>query len=107
MAYRIRVYADVDWVPDGSGMATLGQNQSNDPGVGSALGAGAVGNAQTLRLQVAESVPGGDSPTSGNFNTAFTNAATDLGTLMTTAGAYSGGTATPLSIAQGWSTGLP
>ena len=107
MAVRIRVYLDVDWIPDGSGMATMGQNQSNNPGIGSALGPGSVGNAQTLRLQVAESVPGGDTPTQANLNTAIAQAATDLETLIATPGAYAGGTATPLSIIDGWAAGNP
>jgi hypothetical protein len=108
MAIRARLYIDFDWVPDGSGMATLGQNQSNNPGYGAALGPGAVGNAQTLRLQVGEGVvPGGDTPTSGNMATMLTQAATDIGTLLSTPGAYSGGTQTPLSIIDGWATGNP
>lgn len=107
MAYRIRVTVDYDWVPDGSGMATLGVAQSNDPGYGATATAGAVGAAQTLRDEVAESVPGGDSPTSANFTTALNNAATDLASRLSTAGAAMNSAATPLSIIQGWSTGNP
>jgi hypothetical protein len=107
LAYRLRVYCDFDWVPDGAAGAALGQSQANNPGFAAALNPGAVGNAQTLRLQVAESVPGGDSPTGANFNTALSSAATDLGTLLTTAGAFSGGAATPLTLIQAWSTGGP
>lgn len=107
MAYRIRVTLDVDYVPDGAGGALLGQNQSNLPGYGSSLGAGAAQAAQTLQIDVAEVVPGGNSPSSANFATALSQAATDLGTLLSTAGAYSGGTSTPLALAQAWSTGGP
>lgn len=113
--YMIRIYADLCWVGDGTSAALLGQNQSNEPGYAAALGAGPAPVAQTLRLQVSEFVPGGDSPSLANFKTAFDNASNDLaGTpaaggspIMSQAGAYSGGTQTPLQIAQGWSTGLP
>lgn len=108
MAIRMRVYCDIDWVGDGAGGALLGQNQANDPGYGSALGPGAAGVGQTLRLQVAEQVPGGDSPTAANFTTAFTQLATDLGTMISASpNPFNGSTATALSIVQGWSSGLP
>ena len=107
MSYIIRTYVDIMYVGDGAGTALLGINQSNNPGFDATLTAGPVGVAQTLRLQVNETVPGGNSPSGANFNTALTAAATALGTLMTTAGAYSGGTDTPLAIAQGWATGNP
>lgn len=106
----IRCYLDVCEVGDGAGTALLGQLQSNEPGYGTAVGVGGYGaapSAQTLRIQVAELVPGGDVPSSGNFATAFTQLATDLGTLMNTAGAYSGGTSTPLSLVQAWNSGGP
>jgi hypothetical protein len=85
----------------------IGQNQANLPGYTSALGVGAVGAAQTLELMVAEIVPGGESPSSGNFTTALSAAATDLGTLLSTAGAFGGNAGTPLSLIQAWSTGGP
>lgn len=107
MSVRIRLTLDVDQIPAGSGMATLGQDQSNDPGYGGTLTAGPVGNAQTLELMVAEIVPGGDTPSSANFLTALQSAATDLQTRLNTAGAYSGGTQTPLQIIDGWITGTP
>ena len=107
MSIRIRVTLDVDFVPDGAGTALLGQNTSNLPGYGSALGPGAAQAAQTLQIDVAEIVPGGNSPTSGNFTTALTAAAADLGTLLSTAGAFSGGTSTPLALIQAWGTGGP
>lgn len=105
MAYRIRVTLDLDWVPDGGGGATMGQNQSNNPGYGSALGFGTVGAAQTLELMVSESVAGGDTLTQANLNTAVTQAATDLNTLTATAGAWAGNPGTPTSIATAWATG--
>jgi len=94
--YRIRLTADFDWVPAGAGGAALGQSQSNNPGFGASLLAGAVGNAQTLKLIVAEQVPGGNAPTSGNFTTALSSGATDLATLITAA---------ILAQMQAWSTG--
>ena len=111
----IRVYVDFAWVGDGTASSLLGQNQSNEPGYAAALGAGPVPIGQTMRLQVSEFVPGGDSPTLANFKTALDNASADLaGTpaaggspIMSQAGAYSGGTQTPLAIAQGWATGNP
>ena len=105
--YKIRVTLDIDWVGDGAGTALLGQNQSNNPGFGSSLGPGAAQVAQTLQLRQAEQVGGGDSPVQSDFTTAMTTAVTDLVSQMGTAGAYSGGTQTPLAIAQGWSTGNP
>ncbi len=107
MAIRIRVTLDVDWVPDGSGPGFLGQNQSNDPGFAAALGPGAVGVAQTLELMVSEAVPGGDSPSAANFTTALDNAASDLSTLLQTAGAWGGNPGTPLSYIQAWDTAGP
>ena len=103
----LRVYCDICQIGDGGGTALLGQPQSNEPGFLGNLTNGPVPSAQTIRLEDAVFVVGGDTPTSGNFATAFTQLATDLGTMMTTAGAFSGGTATPLSIVQGWSTGNP
>jgi len=99
MAYRLRLYCDFDWVGDGTGSAGLGLLQSNNPGTGgSTVGgiAGAAGCAQTLRLQQAEQIPGGDSPTAGNFSTALTNGATDLNAQITAA---------ILAQMQAWSTG--
>lgn len=101
--YRIRVYADIDWVPAGAGGAALGQSQSQDPGYGQAANPGAVGVAQTRRYQAAESVPGGNAPTLANILTALQSIATDL----------AGATGTPiitaaeLAIIQGWASGNP
>jgi len=107
MAYVVRVILDIDWIPDGAGTALLGQQQADMPGIGSANAAGAIGAAQTLRLFDREVVPGGDTPTQNNFNTALSAAATALNTKMGTAGAYSGGTSTPYQLASAWATGGP
>ncbi len=108
MAYKIRVTVDFDWVPDGAGPSFTGQNQGNNPGFGSAQGSGIVGVSQTMELMVAEAVPGGDAPSSANFNTALSAAATDIGTMLTTAAAAPGYTSgTPLAAIQAWATGGP
>lgn len=105
--YMVRVYVDYCWVGDGTASSQLGQAQSNEPGYGAAQTPGPAPLGQTMRLQDAEFVPGGDAPTQANFNTAVVAAAASLNTLMATAGAYSGGPQTPLAIAQGWASGLP
>ena len=48
MSYMITVTLDLAWVADGTSGATLGQNQSNEPGFTSALGPGPVPGAQSL-----------------------------------------------------------
>jgi hypothetical protein len=103
----VKVTADFYWVPDGVGLSALGQYQSNNPGYGTAQGPGEVPAAQSLRLIQGESVPGGDSPTQANFNTALSSAATDIETQMGTAGAFGGNPGTPLALIQAWSTGGP
>lgn len=107
MAYIVMMELKLAWVGDGQGSALLGQYQSNQPGFGPAQGPGQIASAQMLSLIQAESVPGGDSPTQANFNTAISNAASDLETQMGTVGAWGGNNQTPLAIAQGWSSGLP
>lgn len=112
MAYAVNVTVDFVWIADGVGSTMLGQNQSNQPGYGTTLLPGEIAGAQSLRLQVAEPVPGGDSPSLANFNTALTAAVADLaaatGTpIMSTNGAWGGNTGTPLAIIQAWSTGGP
>ncbi len=115
MTVRIRVTVDIDQLMPGAGGALLGQNQSNDPGYGGTLAAGAAGASQTLELMVAETVPGGDTPTLANFLTALTAAANDLaGTpasgglaIMSQPGAWGGNPGTPLAIVQAWPTGGP
>lgn len=106
MAYRVRVRVDYDWVPDGSGGATLGQMQAENPGFGASGAGGIVGVAQTASDIVAEAVPGGDSPSTANFQTALNAAAADLYTRLTTANAVPGFTSGTLAAQiQGWSTG--
>jgi hypothetical protein len=103
LAYRVRMIVDVDWVPDGSGNTFMGQFQGNNPGQGGVEQPMVVGMAQTRRYTVAEGVPGGDSPTLANLNTAMTSCVADLaassGTVVITAA--------ELAIIQGWSTGNP
>lgn len=107
MAYRIRVAVSYDWVPDGGGGAILGQQQAENPGV-AGTGAGSVGAAQTASDIDAEIVPGGDSPSSANFQTALNAAAATLYTRLTTANQVPGFTSgTLLALVQGWSTGNP
>jgi hypothetical protein len=96
MAYRVEVIANVAWVPDGTGGVTMGVAESNVPGVGAALAAGTVPNAQTLRWRVAEAISGGDSLTGTNLQAALTQAGTDLYTLVTAA---------MLAQMQAWKTG--
>lgn len=105
MAYKVVVTVDFQWVGDGTYQGFMGVNQANNPGYGSALVAGGAGMAQAGQLMVAEAVPGGDSPTQANFNTAITQAATDIETLMGTAGAMYGQSGTPYNIIATWSTG--
>lgn len=108
MAYRIRVRVDYDWIGDGTGLALLGQQQADQPGYGASATPGDIGVAQTASDIVGEIVPGGDSPSSGNFQTALNNAAADLLTRLTTAGAVPGFTnGTLLALIQAWSTGNP
>ena len=105
MAYRIRVRVDYDWCPDGAGGALLGQQQADNPGI-AGTGAGTVAAAQTASDIDAEVVPGGDSPTSGNFQTALNNAAATLYTRLTTANSVPGFTSgTLLAQVQAFSTG--
>ncbi len=109
MAYRVRLVVMYEYVPDGTGFALLGQQQADQPGYGAAGTPGPVGAAQAASDIVGEFVPGGDSPTAANFQTALNNAAADAYTRLTTAGDVPGfaGSVTLLSIVQGWSTGNP
>lgn len=115
MAYVARVTFDFDWVPDGGGTSFLGIDQADNPGYSANNAAGAVGMAQTLRMNIREIVPGGDAPTLANFLTSLTNAANDMagtpiiGTVpqMSQPGAANGDPRTPLAIIQSWATGLP
>lgn len=111
----LRLYLDIGQLASGTSSVLLGQSQSNQPGYAAALGPGPAFIGQTIRLQIDEFVPGGDTPTLANFLTALQAAAQDLaGTpaaggspVMSQAGAYSGGTQTPFQIVSGWSTGNP
>lgn len=116
MAYFINVTVDYFFVPAGTNAALLGQNQSNQPGFAASLAAGSIGDQQSGRLQVAEVVPGGNSPTLANFLTALQNAAQDLaGTpsdgsatpIMSQSGALGGAPGTALANIQTWATGIP
>lgn len=109
MAFIVSVEVTYGWVPDGAGPMFTGQRQADFPG-GGANGAStlAVFAAQSAKDYVGEIVPGGDSPSSANFQTALNNAAADLYTQLTTAGDVPGFTSgTLLALVQGWSTGNP
>ena len=108
MAYRVRATIYIDLVADGTGGVMLGQQQAENPGYTSAQTTGPVGVAQTLSYNLAELVPGGDSPTASNFQTALTAIGTDAYTIANTAGSLPGlGSTSPIAIAQGWATGNP
>lgn len=108
MAYRLRAYVDLDWVPEGAGGAAFWIQASNNPGFGAAEGPGPVGNAQTKRVQVAEQIVGtaASPPTSTTVTNALTQLATDLGTIINTNIDPNYGT-TILTAMQGWATGKP
>lgn len=86
MAWMLRGYIDVCWVPEGVGGVALQPQggQANEPGYGANLSAGTFPNAQTLRLQIAEPIVGHGStvPTGANLNSAATQLGTDLGTFL-------------------------
>jgi 2-keto-3-deoxy-6-phosphogluconate aldolase len=103
-AVKVRVYLDIDFVGGGTGTVLLAQNQSNMPGFGAALGPGPGGNAQTMRLQVGETVAGvGGSITEAQLLTALQNVASDF------AAASGSPIITPAILAtiNGWATGNP
>lgn len=106
MAYAIRVEITYGWVPDGTGPATAGQMQADMPGYGATGTPGVTFVAQTAKDIVGEQVPGGDSPSGANFQTALNAAAADAYTRLTTANAVPGFTSgTLLATVQAWSTG--
>ena len=108
MAYRVRAVFIYEWVPDGAGSALMGQQQADQPGYGFPPQAGSVGAAQVFSEIGGTIVPGGDSPSGANFNTAISQLATDEQTRFTTAGSAPGFTnGTPLALVQAWSTGNP
>jgi hypothetical protein len=77
----------VTWVGDGTGQMAVPGAQSLTAAATSML------NNNSLAIVV----PGGDSPTSANIQTACTSLGTALGTFFTTAA--------NLATIQGWSTG--
>lgn len=89
MAWMVRGYVDICWVPEGTGgvtiMATGGE--ANEPGYGSALAAGAMPTAQTLRLQQAEAITGTNAapPNVTAIQAGITQMATDLNSQITAA----------------------
>lgn len=108
MAFRVRAIFIYERVPAGAGSALLGQLQADQPGYGATAGPGEVGSGQTYSDIVGELVPGGDSPSSANFQTALEALAADELTRLNTAGSSPGFTSgTPLALIQAWSTGGP
>lgn len=108
MAYRIRARIYIDYVPNGTSSYMLGQQQADQPGIGASDTMATVQAAQSAAYDVGEWVLGGDSPSSGNFSTAFTNIGTYAQSKLTTANAVPGfTTGTLLALVQGWSTGNP
>lgn len=88
MAWALRGYIDVCWVPEGvGGVAVMPVGGlGNEPGYGAAQAAGPMPTAQTLRFQVAEpitGITGAGNPTTGNLSAAATQLGTDLGTFLT------------------------
>jgi hypothetical protein len=104
MAWGLRAYTDLYWLPEGTGGVTLvpSGGQANIPGTGpGGLNSGPGPNAQTLRLQQAETIIGvqGTPPTAGNITSALTQLATDLGSQATVAAV--------LAQIQNWQLGQP
>lgn len=105
MAYRVRVTVSYDYVPDGAGGALQGQQQADNPGI-AGTGGGTVAAMQTASDIDAEVVPGGNSPSSANFQTALNAAAATLYTRLTTANSVPGFTSgTLLAQVQAFATG--
>ena len=86
MAWMLRGYVDVCWVPEGTGGVTLMPpgGLGNEPGYGSAMAAGPAPNAETIRFQVSEPVTGVTGITSGTLSTNLGTAAAQMGTDLTT-----------------------
>jgi hypothetical protein len=105
MAWALKAYIDVGWIPEGTGGATITGpgGMGNEPGYGAAAGAGPMMNAQTLRIQINEMVGGLGSQSSSALSTALGTAAAQLGTDLTT---LLQNTAT-LATIFGWATGNP
>ena len=100
MAYGVRVYADILWLPEGAGGAGIVVLAANSPGYGAGGTPGIMSNAQTLRFQQAEMVVPAtfDVPSAAEIGTALTAAATDIQTQLTTA---------IVAQIQAWRTGGP
>lgn len=102
MAYIIRYVAVVDWIGDGVGSMSVPSAQQLQLGSLPLFGAGfAQAPGQPIGFQV---VPGGDSPTIGNFNTALAGSSS---TPTNPSMAYDLYTAVNANLAriQGFSTG--
>lgn len=102
MPFATRAYVEIYWVPSGvGGTGIIGGSVANTPGYGQTQTGGTMPNAQVMRFQAAEVIPGGNSPSLANINTALTNIADDL--------AGSSGTpqitAALLAQIQNWATG--
>jgi hypothetical protein len=101
---RIEMELRIMQVPAGTGTANMGQNQSNNPGVGPLGGPGALGNAQMLFMNDATMVPGtSGSVTEANFLTALQTMASDFAAASGTPLI----TPTILAMLNGWQTGAP
>lgn len=102
MAWMIRGYVDVCWVPEGTGGVTLMPTGGlgNEPGYGPGQGAGPVPNAQTMRFQQGEAIVGvsGSPPNSTAIGNALTSMATDTNSQITAA---------IVTAIQNWQTGSP
>lgn len=105
--YGLKVTVEYYLLPDGASGASMGQRQSNWPGVGAAgANAGPIAFAQSASDYVFEIVPGGDTPVNTNFQTALNSAATDLYTQFTTTNDVPGFTSgTLFTQVSGWATG--
>lgn len=103
-ATKMRVYVDFDAMAVGGGTVMLGGLYANDPGQTQNGYPSAAGNAQTLRLQVGETIVG----YSGNVTLAEIQTA-----LVAIANDLAGATGTPIITAatlatiNGWATGGP
>jgi hypothetical protein len=107
LAYKLRAYIDFDAVGVGMGGAGISTLQANNPGMGATRGAGAVGVAQSLRLEQAEQIlttTGGGVLTQAEINTAIDALAADLKLQIVSTAVLSTGT-TPLAVMVNWATG--
>ena len=106
MPVGVRLQAQYFYIPSGAGGAALGQRQADWPGVGATPTPGPIAIAQSAQDMVFEVVPGGDSFSTGNLQTALNAAAADLYTQATTTNSVPGFTSgTLLALMQAWPTG--